>query len=121
MPVIFVNGLPKDMTQQALKSLWENMYAAVTDVKELGFNRPEDVTFWFIPDLWDFGLGEEIITILVFGLFDKPERTPEVRARMADNLTSIIREFFPAVKMGECIIYPFNPVWGFSSFEKSVK
>jgi len=120
MPIIFVNGLPKNMARDAFRNLWGRMTAAVIGVKELNLSAGE-VTIWFVPDMWDYGLGKEIVTLLVFGLYEKPERTLEVRNRLAEGLKDVIYKFFPAVKKCECPIYPFNPDWGFAVFDRETE
>ena len=70
------------------------------------------MTVLFPTDMMKYGLGTEII-VEVTGLFVKPERTPEVRQRLAEALRCVIRGFFQKA-MVEVFVFPFNPAQGFS-------
>jgi hypothetical protein len=69
------------------------------------------MTCLFPPDLMKYGLGEEII-IEVTGLFDKPERTDEVRQRLAKSLGENVHVLYPRAKV-ECTVEVINPAKGF--------
>jgi hypothetical protein len=60
------------------------------------------------------GLGEEII-IFVEGLFETPERTDEVRKKLAMNLVDEAHQSFLKANLIECIVRPLNPKQGFCS------
>ena len=53
-----------------------------------------------------YGLGEEII-VEVTGLFMKPERTLEVRKRLAKSIGQRVKELYPN-SMVEVLVYSFN-------------
>lgn len=69
------------------------------------------MTVLFPPDMMKFDLGTEII-IEVTGLFIKPERSEEVRNRLAEHLGKTLEEHFPKA-MVECFVFPFDPKQGF--------
>ena len=107
MPVIKVWCLPADQTQEGLEQLHKNIVAAVEAVPELGLQGEKEMTCLFPPDLMHYGLGSEII-VEVTGLFEKPERTPEVRNRLAQNIGERVKALYPKA-MVEVFVYPFNP------------
>lgn len=111
MPVIKLWCLPK-CSERKLNQVFEAVVAAVVSVRELGLQDKHSMTILFPPDMMKFGLGTEII-IEVSGLFDKPERTDEVRQRLAEKLGRTVKDLFPKA-MVECFIDPpFKPKQGF--------
>ena len=118
MPIVFVYGIPDEFAEGKVeKDLFPALLKAVTDVKELGL-QGDQVTIFFPLDKMEKGLGEEII-IFVEGIFEKPERTEDVRKHLAQNLGRAAKSHFPKA-MVECFIRPFNPKQGFwSSAENS--
>ncbi len=110
MPVIKVWCLPKS-TERKLNQVFEGIVKAVEGVPELGLKGKHSMTVLFPPDMMKFGLGTEII-IEVTGLFKKPERTAEVRNRLAERLGKTLKEHFPKA-MVECFVFPFDPKQGF--------
>ena len=110
MPVIKVWCLPKS-TERKLNKVFGSIVKAVESVPELGLKGNKSMTVLFPPDMMKFGLGTEII-IEVTGLFKKPERTAEVRNRLAEHLGKTLKEHFPDA-MVECFVFPFNPKKGF--------
>lgn len=125
MPIITVWGL-SEISERRMIKLYENIQEAVVfGIKELEL-MPKDVTVLFPPDKMAYGLGDEII-VFVDGLFEKPERTDEVRSRLAEKIGKEIKFFFerhtseyevekPPIKMPKSIevfIRPFNPKTGF--------
>jgi hypothetical protein len=87
---------------------------AVETVSELEL-KEKDITVLFPKDYMRQGLGEEII-IDVSGLFEKPERTPEVCQKLAEKIGQTVAEMFPKSKV-ECFIRTFNPSNGFWTSE----
>jgi hypothetical protein len=85
----------------------------VADIKELRL-RQEDVICLFPSDLIGRGCTAPII-IEVIGLFEKPERTDEVRQRLAKELGLAVKKLVPDAEPIECFISPFNPKQGFWS------
>jgi len=111
MPIIKVWCLPANQTEENLRALHSAIVAAVIEVNELGLKDQNDMTCLFPPDLMKYGLGEEII-IEVTGLFDRPERTDEVRQRLARNVGEAVHLLYPEAKV-ECLVATINPVKGF--------
>jgi hypothetical protein len=102
------------MTPEAtLLTLCQEIIACTIGVSELKLTGPRAVTVLFPSDMMNEGLGEEII-IEVIGLFTKPERTPAVRRRLAENLGRTVQGHFPAAQI-ECFVQPFDPHQGFWS------
>ncbi len=111
MPIIKVWCLPANQSEHELRMLHKIIVGAVISVKELGLKDQNDMTCLFPPDLMKYGLGEEII-VEVTGLFDKPERTDEVRQRLAKELGEAIHILYPNAKV-ECTVEVINPAKGF--------
>jgi len=122
MPIITVYGLP-NIAERKLTDLYERILSGILEVENLHLKK-EDITVFFPPDKMDYGLGIEII-VFVDGLFEKPERTEEVRNRLAEKIGKEIRQFFlinvhekPPIKLPKLIevfIRSFNPRMGFWS------
>ncbi len=110
MPIIKLWCLPP-CTEEKLRKVFNDVVYAVTSVKELDLKSMNDMTVLFPPDMMAFGLGTSIV-IEVTGLFEKPERTPEVLSRLAENLGKTVNAHFYGA-MVECFIYSFNPSQGF--------
>lgn len=117
MPVITVYGLPADTTEQALQELYRDCAVSVSNVEELKLTNGQ-VTFLFPKDMMMFELGKEII-IFVDGLFVKPERTDNVRARLAKILGMTVKQWFPAADV-EVFVRSFDPAQGFWRSDKGV-
>ncbi len=111
MPVVKVWCLP-EVDEPKLNALHKSIVRAVASVKELGVKDENGMTCLFPPDMMKYGLGAEII-IEVTGLFARPERTDEVRQRLAERLGQSVKELFPDTQLVECFVYPFNPSQGF--------
>src|SRR3989338_8158119 len=109
MPVIKASCLPAQ-SEDDLRKLHKTIVGVVTGVTELGLKSEKGMTVLFPPDMMRYGLGEEVI-IEVTGLFEKPERTNEVRQTLAHNLGTAIHELFPDA-MEECFVYSFNSAQG---------
>ena len=84
----------------------------MASVAELGVKDEKDITCLFPPDMMQYGLGTEII-VEVTGLFMKPDRTDEVRQRLAERIGKAVQEQFPSTDNVECFVYPFDPNQGF--------
>jgi hypothetical protein len=111
MPVIKLWCLPAGQSEDDLRKVHKTVVAAVTAVPELGLKDETQMTCLFPPDLMTYGLGEEII-IEIGGLFEKPERTQDVRQRLAEGVGSAVHALYPNAKV-ECFIQTFNPNTGF--------
>ncbi len=116
MPIITVQGLPADTNEQALQSLYRACAARVALIKELKLTSTRQLTFFFPPDMMALDLGQEII-VTVDGLFVKPERTPEVRNRLAEALGETVKEYFPDAFV-EVLVHSFDPAQGFWTSDK---
>lgn len=111
MPVIKVWCLPLDQSESDLNQLHRTIVKAVTAIEELGLRDENDMTCLFPPDRMSYGLGEEII-IEISGLFEQPERTVEVRRRLAASVGTAVKKLYPDAKI-ECFVASFNPAQGF--------
>jgi hypothetical protein len=111
MPIIKVWCLPANQTEEDLNKLHRTIVAAVVSVSELKLKDQNDMIMLFPPDLMQYGLGTEII-IEIGGLFEKPERTEEVRQRLAKTVGLEVHNLYPRAKV-ECSIQSFNPNQGF--------
>lgn len=110
MPVIKVWCLPKS-TEDKLKQVFSSIVGSIESIPELGLKGQRSMTVLFPTDMMEYGLGTDII-IEVTGLLEKPERTEEVRNRLAECLGKSVKEHFPKAKV-ECFVFPFNPNQGF--------
>ncbi|MBP9771965.1 MAG: hypothetical protein KBD16_03535 [Candidatus Pacebacteria bacterium] len=111
MPVIELWCLPAGQSEDDLRKLHKAVVAAVVAVRELGLKSQSDMTVLFPPDMMQYGLGEEII-VKIWGLFEKPERTEEVRQRLAEGVGSAVHTLYPRAKV-ECFVTTFDPNQGF--------
>ncbi len=112
MPVIKVWCLPSGLTEKQLNHLHQEILRSVVSISELGIKDQNDVTCLFVPDyLMFYSLQKEII-IEVCGLYDKPERTKEVKQRLAENIGRSVKNLYPKAKV-ECFILTFDPKQGF--------
>ncbi|MEX0917046.1 MAG: hypothetical protein WDZ90_00760 [Candidatus Paceibacterota bacterium] len=112
MPVVRVSCLPK-VSQDELREYHQGIVAAIADISEIGVETEDDVVCLFPKDMMVYGLGS-VIEIEVFSLFEKPERTPEVRQRLAEALCQVTREHFPDTNVIGCTVTPLNPEQGFA-------
>lgn len=115
MPVIIVYGVPEGTNEDSLKTLSEKFVDIIENIEELGLKDGE-VSVFFPTDRMKWGLGEEII-IMIEGLFERPERTTEVKKRLARALTEETVRRFPAASLVECFVKSFDPNSGFFSSE----
>ncbi len=111
MPVIKVWCLPV-VDEQKIKELNQYIVRTVIGIGELGVKDEKDITCLFPLDMMKHSTGSAIV-IEVTGLFEKPERTDEVRQRLAEQLGAVVESLFPATWLVECFVYPFNPSQGF--------
>lgn len=111
MPIIKVWCLPSGQVEADMNRLHQEIVKAVTSVSELGLRGENDMTCLFPPDLMQYGLGEEII-VEISGLFEKPERTKDVRQRLARNVGEVVKRLYPKAKV-ECFVSTIDPTQGF--------
>lgn len=109
MPVIYVHGIPPEATREHLEKLLGDLRQAVASVEELQIT-PGQVTVFFPADRVQKGLGEEII-LQIEGLYERPERTPEVLNRLAAACARVTRAYFYAALI-EVFVHTVNPVAG---------
>lgn len=110
MPIIKVWCLPKNMKEERLKILCDAIITTVESITELGLAGKDAITVLFHSDRMEYGLGEEIIAEVA--IFNKPERTDEVRAKLAEKIGTLLHGNFPSAKI-ECFIHPLERSSGF--------
>lgn len=115
MPIIEVWGAPEDVEEESLNQLCDRIISAVMGVEELGLNNPSQISIFFPADRMMKDLGAEVIAY-VKGLFEKPERTDEVRNKLAKAVGELLHQVFSDAFV-ECFIESFNPQQGFWSSE----
>jgi hypothetical protein len=105
MPIVKVWLLPKGKEQEWYDKLWEDLFDAFGKVPELGLSRdnPKSVTINFPDDHSKKGLGE-FTWIEVERMFNKPERTLEVKFRLARELGLVLRRHLPDLKFTEVFV-----------------
>jgi hypothetical protein len=111
MPILVIYGIPAETHQGDLQIFAQFMKNRVADVEELKI-KPEQVTIFCPQDLMNQGLGEEII-VFVESLFERPERTDEVKKKLAMNLVDEVHLSFPRAELIECIIRPLTQEQGY--------
>lgn len=111
MPIIKVWCLPAGQTEENLNRLHKAIVKAVVSVTELGLKNENEMTCLFVPDLMSYGLGDEVI-VEIGSLYDKPERTEDVRNNLAKNVGRSVKNLYPKARV-ECFISTFNPKQGF--------
>ncbi|MBU1032672.1 MAG: hypothetical protein ABII13_00460 [Patescibacteria group bacterium] len=84
---------------------------ACFEIKELGFSDPHDITVVYAGENNVVMSGDPLI-IIVEMLFEKPERTPEVRQRLAKSLGKAVKKVIDP-RLVEVVIKRFNPEDGF--------
>lgn len=118
MPVLYVTGISNEIREGALGRLSDDLRAEISSIPELRLKK-DDITIFFPCDRRTIGLGGEII-VDVGLLFDKPERTLEVRNQMAERITATIAKHVPRGRLlVECSVPPFDQQRsGFSQFRR---
>ncbi len=111
MPVLTVYGI-KPQRSMFLRELRGKLMKTVSSVTELNL-KEEHVSCFFPADL-DTERGSGEVIVFVNGLYDKPERTEEVRNKLAARICGTIQRFLESeTALVECFIMPFNPANGF--------
>jgi len=116
MPIIKVWCLPENVEEDALQRLFWDIVPAVVGVRELGLSDEKDMTILFPPDRMRWGLGVDII-IEISGLWEKIERTEEVKKRLAKGVGEVVKKHFPNSYV-ECLVQTFDPKSGFWASER---
>ena len=107
MPVLIVYGVPSTIKQKDLETLVADLRAQAARPLKLA---PSEVSVFLPADLVQKGLGEELVCV-VEGLFEKPERTPEVRQELANEIRGRLRAFaldYPSCRKVEVIVKRFD-------------
>jgi hypothetical protein len=113
MPTLIVYGMPEsteevNWLEAFLPELVDDLRSSVGKVLEIS---DTEVSVFFPCDRMSSGLGEELICI-VEGVFEKQERTSEVRKRMAEVISDVLGIFavrrIPNCKKVEATINRFN-------------
>ena len=121
MPIVMVHGIPNSVKEDDLSLLVDGLRGSISDIPELGITF-ENVTVFLVPDMLQEGLGEEIC-VQIIGLFDKSERTDQVRQRIADQVAhfvyAIIAQCIEQLELIEVLVYKFDQVAsGFGRWHK---
>jgi hypothetical protein len=117
MPIITVYGLPYDAPTNLpgivyqLKRDFKNLVAGIQELKL----QQDQVSVFFSGDRDERCQGK-VIMISVDGLFYQPERTEEVRMRLAKLIGDRIYDDFPGAHI-ECFVQCFKPSFGYWSSE----
>jgi hypothetical protein len=117
LPIVKVWCLPPQ-TEEQLNGLHQDVVAAAVSVHKLGIKGKQHLTCLFPQDMMQYGLGSEVI-VEISGLFEKPERTPQVIDLLAFRVGLAVAKRFPKAKV-ECLVYSFNPdrcFWTCKSYE----
>jgi len=110
MPMLVVYGLPEKGSHE---ELFHTLKRAVMDVAELKLGE-NSVSVKMPRDHVPMELGAEII-VMVECLTAKPDRTEEVRDKLASAIVKTIQSYFPDANLIECFIKPFERGQGFAS------
>ena len=98
MPVLKVYGIPSSISQGRL----EILIGQLQSVTGSALNLPQsEVTVFFPADLCQQGLGEELVCF-IDGLFEKPDRTSEVRRRLAQAIWEALANFVVFNFLSKC-------------------
>ena len=121
MPIVKVYGMPRHNVLSSRISTVFKQVIKETVAKNLPGVMVAGVSVYFPSDL---ELPDKsALCVFVDGLFVRPERTTEVRARLARELVATMRRLFKGhipgwqPKLVECLVRPFNPEDGFASDE----
>ncbi|PKM91718.1 hypothetical protein CVU82_00730 [Candidatus Falkowbacteria bacterium HGW-Falkowbacteria-1] len=106
MPIIIVYGISEKEDSAFLEMFIDLVRSKVASIEELKIKK-EQVSVFLQRDLVVKGLGEEII-IFVEGLISRPERTEEVKKKLAMELVIKVNESFPKTLFVDCIIKPLS-------------
>jgi hypothetical protein len=86
---------------------------AVAGITELNLSTDQIMVF-FVESI-STRYPESGIAVFIDGLSDEPDRTNDVRARLAKLVGKTILLSFPQRRLSECLIRPFQPELGFWS------
>ncbi len=97
-----------ESTEETLNKLHKSLVSSIVQIQELNLHDENDMTMLFPSDMMKYGLGSEII-VEISGLFQRTERTIDVKQRLAKAVGKTVKTFFPNAKV-ECLVYTFDPV-----------
>ncbi|MBI5254674.1 hypothetical protein HY932_02755 [Candidatus Falkowbacteria bacterium] len=118
MPIVKVYGLPGSFTGHGCLIELKQLLAATTAANIP--NLPASQVTVFLPRDMDAEVGKECV-IFVDGLFNRSERTSDVRKQLARGLVIALSEFLakrcPSTRsrLIECFVRPFDPRGGFAA------
>jgi hypothetical protein len=119
MPIVKVYGMPPAYVFASIDAYEFKHAIRETVAQNLPGMTVDGVSVFFPADFAPY--NTELLCIFVDGLFVKPERTNEVRARLARELAATMRRLFKEhapgwqPKLVECLVRQFNPEDGFAS------
>jgi len=120
MPIIIVYGIPSNTTGNRIERFSDSLIKLTCRIPELNLTE-DQVSYLFPRDMMDWVESPDEIFIFVEGLFDKPERTEDVRKKLAQTLVDCAIGHFRQAKLVECFIKPFDPRLGFACSTKTKK
>lgn len=115
MPVIFIFGLPTEMTDDEVDTLSHDLKELICRITELKLSMRQ-ITCFFPQDMSYIYEGNDIVA-MVYGLFNKPERTEAVRQNLAQTICQFLKQRFEDSQI-ECFVELFDPQKGFSLMPK---
>lgn len=118
MPVIKLWGLSTECSKHDCAEIKERIVEAVVAIEELHVSARDITCIFPLEVVVEDSLFE--VTIEVTGLFAKPERTDEVRDKLAAALGEVIERSWeekdiPKPDLVECFVHPFDQKQGFWS------
>jgi hypothetical protein len=113
MPILFIYGVPAKTNNEKLLKLIDDCQCIVSGIPELNISGGQ-VSVFFPLDLVQEGLGEEII-VFIRGLYQKPERTETVIAKLANSIGSRIKHFYFPDAVVECFVETILSAYSWSS------
>ena len=108
MPILLLLGVPKHQQTTLFEKALQQRISGIPELKL----KPEEITIKFLAD------ADDEIIIFVEGLFDKPERTEEVRKNLAERIVLCGQKYLPEATLIECFVRLFDPKQGFYSISK---
>lgn len=115
MPVITIYGLSNE-TEGELKRIKDKICEEVAGIRALNLDKKQVSVFFPLSKI-EKPFYRDII-VFVDGLFEKPERTQEVRNEFAEKIGRAVRFFVSADDLIEVFVRSFNPSQGFWSSQE---
>jgi len=120
MPLVRVSGnqlVGSDDKPVHLGMLRYEIKKTIKSMPELGITDDGGITCHFLGNMLE-GDSDGTIIVEVVGLFDKPERTPQVRQALADALVQVVKARVREARLIQCFVSSFNPEQGFAEYRK---